>query len=141
MAIKVRDPYSPKEGLERQLMEATLLYDGECPFCSRYARYARLKDTIKLRLVNAREGGREVEEATRRGYSLDEGMLLMLGNRHYHAEHCLNILALLSSGSGMFNRLTAALFQSPRIASLAYPILVSGRNLALRLKRQDKLGY
>ena len=122
-------------------MEATLLYDGECPICSRYARYVRLKDTIKLRLVNAREGGREVEEAIRRGYSLDEGMLLMLGNRYYHAEHCLNMLALLSSGSGMFNKLTAALFRSPRFAFLAYPILVSGRNLALRLKSQDKLGF
>lgn len=141
MAVKTRNAYRSAEGFKRKVMKATLLYDGACPFCSRYARYVRLKDTIDLRLVNVREGGREIEEVSRRGYSLDEGMVLILGNRYYHADDCLNMLALFSSESGIFNRITATIFRSPRLASLAYPILVSGRNLALRLKRQDNLGF
>ncbi|MEL7174234.1 MAG: hypothetical protein AAFN05_14885, partial [Pseudomonadota bacterium] len=41
-----------------------LLYDGECPFCARFAAYTRLRETVgTLRLVNARDGGSEADEA------------------------------------------------------------------------------
>ena len=40
-----------------------LLYDGECPFCSAYARFVRLRETSigPLRLIDARHGGPAIE--------------------------------------------------------------------------------
>ena len=42
---------------------AWIVYDGDCPFCARYVRFVRLRDTIgHVALVNARDGGALVDE-------------------------------------------------------------------------------
>ncbi|MEM6678217.1 MAG: DCC1-like thiol-disulfide oxidoreductase family protein [Pseudomonadota bacterium] len=122
--------------------ETWLLYDGECPFCARYVAFTRLRETIgPVRLIDAREGGPEVEEARAAGLVIDEGMVLKLDGTLYHGNACLNRLALLSSRSGLFNRLTYWSFRSPAVARISYPVLKSGRALALRLLGRQGLGY
>ena len=119
-----------------------LIYDGECPFCSRYVRLTRLRDAVGgLRLINARDRTPEAEAAIRAGYSLDEGMVLCLDGRLYHGADCLNRLALMSSRSGLFNRLTYAMFRSPGVSRVVYPVLRAGRNLALLLLGRRRLGF
>lgn len=121
---------------------AVLIYDGECPFCSRYARYLRLRRAVgPLTLIDARDGGSIVERAVARGFDLDRGMLLTLNGTDYHGEACLNRLALMSSRSDRFNRLNYLLFRSPLLSRLSYPLLRGGRNLALRLLGRRPLGY
>ena len=42
--------------------EAWLVYDGDCPFCSAYVRFVRLRDAVgTVHLVDAREGGPVVD--------------------------------------------------------------------------------
>jgi predicted DCC family thiol-disulfide oxidoreductase YuxK len=111
-----------------------LLYDGQCPFCSRYVRLVRLRDAVgPVRLVDARNGGEEFATARRAGLDVNVGMVLSFDGRLYHGDACINRLALLSTSSSLFNRLNAVLFRSPRIAALAYPALRTGRNAVLRL--------
>lgn len=117
-----------------------LVYDGECPVCSTYVRYMRIKESVgNLTLVNAREGGKWVEEVRDAGYDLDEGMVLLYGGRIYHGADCINMLALLSSRSGMFNKVNAAIFRQPTLSRVLYPVLRTGRNLLLRLLGRKKL--
>jgi predicted DCC family thiol-disulfide oxidoreductase YuxK len=124
------------------LSDNYLIYDGECPFCSRYARLTRLRETVgPIRLIDARERTPEVEAAIAAGYDLDRGMLLSLDGQLYHGAECLNRLALLSSRSTAFNRLAYALFRHPRLSRMAYPVLRAGRNAALRLLNRPPLGY
>ena len=53
---------------------AWIVYDGQCPFCSRYVALLRLRDSLgEVRLINARDGGPVVEELQRAGVDLDEG--------------------------------------------------------------------
>jgi len=119
-----------------------LIYDGECPFCSRYARLTRLRETIgSLRLVDARSGGGEVEAAIRAGYRLDDGMLLHLDGQDFYGADCLNRLALLSSRSTLFNRLTYVMFRSAWLSRVMYPVLRAGRNLILRLMGRRRLDF
>ena len=114
--------------------EAWLVYDGDCPFCSRAARYLRLRETVsRLRLIDARKGGEVVAMIEGRGLDLDEGMVLIVGDRLYHGADGLHAIALLSSPVGIFNRINYALFRHGALARVAYPVLRSGRNLALRL--------
>ena len=113
---------------------AVIVYDGQCPFCSTYVRFTRLREAIgPVKLVDARSGDPVVEDAVRAGLNLDEGMVLKYGDRLYHGADCLNMLSLLSSRSGMFNRLMAFTFARPGIAHMAYPTLRAGRNATLRL--------
>ena len=128
------------DGMVNEASPTLLIYDGACPFCSRYVRYLRLKEAVgELRLIDARAGGPEVEEARSQGFDLDEGMVLRHGGVYHHGADCLNRLALMSSPSGIFNRVNAALFRSPRLSALGYPLLRCGRNLALRLLRRPRL--
>ena len=122
-------------------MKGTLLYDGECPFCSRYVRLMRLRETVDLKLIDARTPSPALDAALAKGFCIDKGMVLELDGQHYHGDACLNILALLSSRSTAFNRLMALLFTSPKIEKVAYPVLRAGRSAALKLIGQPKLGY
>ena len=120
--------------------EAWLVYDGQCPFCSAYVRYVRVRDSVgRLHLVDARQAHPIADEACALGFDLDQGMVLKLGDRFYHGADCINVLALLSTGSGPFNRLNGAIFRSPTASRLLYPVLRAGRNLALRLLGRDTL--
>lgn len=111
-----------------------LLYDGECPFCSRYVRHVRLRDAVgPITLVNAREHATLVEEVQRLGFDVDTGMVLKLDGNYYHGADCIHALALLTTPSGGFNRLNSLVFRSARLSKLLYPVLRTGRNLTLRL--------
>ena len=117
-----------------------IVYDGQCPFCSRYVQLVRLRETLgQIGLFDAREGGPQVEEARRAGLDLDEGMVLKLDGRLYHGAECIHMLALLSTPSSWFNRVNAAMFRSRTASRLLYPVLRAGRNIVLRMLGRSKL--
>lgn len=111
-----------------------VVYDGECPFCSSYIRLYRLRDVAgKVHLVDAREPHPILEELRARGLDLDEGMVVKAAGRLYHGAEAMQILAMLSTGSGLFHRVNRAIFRHPGLARALYPWLVRGRLLTLRL--------
>lgn len=120
---------------------AWIVYDGQCPFCSRYVRLVRLRDSLgRVELVDAREGGAVVDEVRAAGADLDQGMVLKMDGRLYHGDDCVHMLALLSTPSGPFNRANAAIFRSRTASRLLYPVLRAARNTALRLLGRGKIG-
>jgi len=114
--------------------ENWILYDGDCPFCSNYVRFNRLKENIgPVKLINARQGGAEVEFCKLKNLSLDEGMAFYYKKKLYHGEECVHLLTLLSSKSSIFGLTTSWVFGSKKRAKFFYPILKAGRNLTLIL--------
>lgn len=100
----------------------------------------RLKASIgPVALMNARDGGVFIEALAKLGYDLDQGMVLIWNDQVYHGEECVHRLALLSSGSGLFNRINAFVFRNPRVSALLYPMMRFGRNLTLRILGRRKL--
>ncbi|MGH6920935.1 MAG: DCC1-like thiol-disulfide oxidoreductase family protein [Geminicoccaceae bacterium] len=119
--------------------EAWLVYDGQCPFCSRYARLVRIRENVRLHLVDARKSGPLVREVSEAGLDLNEGMVLKMGGRYYHGAAALQVLAALSTSSTTFNRLSASIFRSPYRSRALYPILRVGRNAALAVLGREKI--
>ena len=118
----------------------TIVYDGECPYCTRYVTLLRLRETLGgVVLVDARGGGPLVDAITRRGLDLNEGMVLVLDGAFYHGTDCVHRLALLSTPSGLFNRVNAWIFRSSIASRLLYPILRAGRNTVLWAYGRQKL--
>ena len=110
-----------------------LVYDGECPFCSSYVKLLRLREAAgRVVLLNAREDHPVVRRVEEHGVVLDQEMALVMGSEIYSGGECINRLALMSTRSGLFNRLNAALFSSPKFSRFTYPFLRGGRNLALK---------
>jgi hypothetical protein len=117
-----------------------LVYDGECPFCSAYVRMLRLRETFGgLRLVDARSGDPLVREVQAAGFDLDRGMVLKLDGKYHFGDRCVHMLALMSTPSGFFNKITRAIFTSPRLSRLLYPPLVAGRNATLFVLGRRKI--
>ncbi len=120
--------------------KAWLVYDGECPFCARYARLVDVRDAVgELVFVNARDGGPVVDEVRALPWDLNQGMALKLNGRYRLGDEALHTLALLSQKKGAFGVLHRLVLGSRAVAWLAYPLLKLGRRLALRAKRAPAL--
>ena len=120
----------------RQADRVLLVYDGECPLCSNYAQFLRLKQSVtELVLIDARGGGPVVDEVRGLPHDLNDGMVAIVDGRHYLGHEALNVLARLAESRGAFNLLNRLAFSSPAAARLGYPCLKLGRRLLLKLKR------
>lgn len=118
-----------------------LVYDSDCPFCTRFVRHMRLRDSVgPLAIINGRSRGPEVDEVCRLGFDLDQGMVLKLHGTFYHCAASVHVMALLSTRSGLFNRSLYLVFRSRVLARLLYPVLRAGRNLTLFLLGRGRLG-
>jgi predicted DCC family thiol-disulfide oxidoreductase YuxK len=117
-----------------------LVYDGECPFCSRYVRMLRLRKAVgTIILLNAREPHPVVERLKTAKIDLDEGMALVSGNEIAYGDECIHKLALMSTPSDWFNRVNHWIFQSPTASRLLYPVLRACRNATLRILGRKKI--
>ncbi|EPC04631.1 hypothetical protein L861_04740 [Litchfieldella anticariensis FP35 = DSM 16096] len=120
--------------------EIVLVYDEQCPFCDHYCRLVRLRESVgSLTLVDARQDTAIMEEITEAGLDIDQGMVLKMDGRLYYGDDAIHMLALLSSRSGIFNRLNYWFFRSAKRARFWYPVLRACRNFLLKLLGKTKV--
>jgi predicted DCC family thiol-disulfide oxidoreductase YuxK len=112
----------------------TIIYDGQCPFCSSYVSMMRLRQTVgRVDLVDARSDDPRVAAALNAGLDLDEGMVAIWGDKQFYGKEAVHLLATLSGPGGVVNGLQRLIFSSPRRAALFYPVLARARRLFLTL--------
>ncbi|GAB2935102.1 DCC1-like thiol-disulfide oxidoreductase family protein [Rheinheimera gaetbuli] len=117
-----------------------LIYDKDCPACNAYCQLVRVRQTVgELQLINAREDSDVMRELTAQGLDIDQGMVLKMADNLYYGSDAIYMLSLLSSRSGLFNRLNYHLFKSRRVAAWLYPLLRACRNLLLKLLGKRKI--
>lgn len=117
-----------------------LVYDKQCPACDYYCNLVRIRESVgRLVLVDAREGGPVMDEITRSGLDIDQGMVLKIGENMYYGADAIHMLALLGTRSGVFNRLSFWTFRSRRLSRALYPVLRAGRNLLLKMLGKTKI--
>lgn len=116
--------------------EIWFAYDGECPICTYAAHALRIRECVgQLHLVDARVDKDHplIQRINAERLDLDEGMVIQFGDQLYHGADALQVMALLGSKYGWFNRANALLFRLPRLAKLAYPLMRGTRNLLIRM--------
>jgi predicted DCC family thiol-disulfide oxidoreductase YuxK len=117
-----------------------LIYDKDCPACNAYCQLVRIRQSVgELKLINAREDTEVMQQITAHGLDIDQGMVLKMGDNWYYGSDAIYMLSLLSSRSGLFNRLNYHLFKSKRLAKWLYPMLRFFRNLLLKLLGKRKI--
>jgi predicted DCC family thiol-disulfide oxidoreductase YuxK len=126
--------------MTKPIARLTIIYDGDCPFCSSYVSHVRLRDVVnELQYIDAREGGEVVKEAVRKGFHLDDGMIVIIDGVYHYGADALTALASLTSPIDAFNRISAKLLTSPTLSRTIYPFLRFGRNVTLRVLGRSKL--
>lgn len=117
-----------------------LVYDGDCPVCRNYTQYLSIKQIAgTFELLNARENPPIIEEINAAKLDMDEGIVLKIGDQFYHGADAIHTLALMSSRTGVFNRINFLIFKSRTLSSVLYPALKSGRALLLKILGKRKL--
>ncbi len=120
--------------------EILLVYDRQCPACDAFCRLVRIRDTVgELRLVDARASSAVMDEITRRGLDIDQGMVLKIDDELYYGADAIHALAMIGTRSGAFNRLNHWIFRSRGRSRVLYPMLRSLRNLLLKILRRTKV--
>lgn len=120
--------------------QIVLVYDKECPACDNYCQVVRIREDIgELVLLDARQPGPVMDEITALGWDIDQGMVLKMDNQLYYGSDAIHALALISSRSGIFNRINYWLFKSKRLSHIFYPLLRSLRNLLLKILGKTKI--
>ncbi|MBA4222240.1 DCC1-like thiol-disulfide oxidoreductase family protein [Bosea vestrisii] len=114
---------------------ATVIYDGECPFCSRYAELLDLRRNVgEVRLLDARSLSDSDKDRLRNSFNLDEGMIFAHEGKVHYGADAVHRIAELTSGGDVGNRVIAGVFHNRGIARALYPLMRAGRRLALALK-------
>lgn len=117
--------------------QPTLIYDGECFFCSNYVGLLNLKASVgDILLINARDRA-AVSALGLQPAKLNEGMVLLLDGEHYAGADAIHRIALLSTSSTTFNRFNRAAFRRRGLAKLLYPLLKLGRRIYLLLAGKE----
>jgi len=120
--------------------ELLLVYDKECPLCNTFCKMVRIRESVgELQLVDARDDTPIMQEITAAGLDIDDGMVLKMGEQLYYGSDAIHALALISSRSGIFNRLSYWVFKSKRVSSVLYPMLVFCRLMLLKLLRKTRI--
>ena len=117
-----------------------IVYDGDCPFCSNYASFAKLRTRLgRITLVNAREHATLVEWLLRQGADLDEGMVVLADGALYYGADAMVFIADHVSPKSKPGQLLNSFFQNKRWSTAVYPYLRGCRNLVLRTLGRAKL--
>ena len=120
--------------------EILLVYDKECPACDTYCQIVKIRETVgDLQLIDAREKSEVLEEITQLGLDIDQGMVLKMGGQLYYGSDAMHALALISSRSGLLNRINYWIFKSKSVSSWVYPVLRLFRNLLLKMLGKTKI--
>ena len=111
-----------------------LIYDGECPFCTRFVELYRIRQNVgHIELIDARQNPGAVADVRARGYEINDGMIAIWRGRYYYGQDGVTLMAMLGAEKGVFARINRLLFKNPKVAAILYPKMVCGRKLALRL--------
>lgn len=121
--------------------QIVLVYDRDCPVCTAYCKALAIRQLDRnMQILNAREDHPVVREIKRLGLDLDEGFVLRIGSEYYHGAEAIHRLALLSTPSGVFNRVNYFVFRSQKLSRLLYPGLRLARNLILAVMGRQRIG-
>lgn len=108
--------------------------------CESYCQLVRIRESVgELKIVDARERSEALDEITRRGLDIDQGMVLKMGDRLYYGSDAIHALALIGTRSGVFNRINYWLFRSRTVSRVLYPVLRFFRNLLLKILGKTKI--
>lgn len=110
------------------MQSLTVVYDGQCPFCSGYVQLVRLRERVSVVLVDAR---REPERAAAYGLDLNAGMIADLDGVVHHGAAAVSLLSSLSRRPG-------PLAWAP-LTRAVYPIMRLGRQVTLKVLGRSPL--
>jgi predicted DCC family thiol-disulfide oxidoreductase YuxK len=112
-------------------MSINLYYDGDCPFCNRYADILKLKKCLKLNIIDARSD--ESFKECRKDIILDDGVILIYEDMCFQGVEALNMLLSICKYNGIFFSLQKFIFSNKFSGYIVYGCFKFFRRVALKM--------
>ena len=112
------------------------IYDGECPFCNRFAQLLELKSSLPtLHILDGRKDLALLTRLYTKGYDLNKGAILIKDKEIMHGADAINwICSEIKEPSNSLLEILRIIFSSDKRTNLFFPFLLWGRRLLLTLK-------
>ena len=116
--------------------KVVFIYDGECPFCNKFAELLELKSGLpNISILNARENLSDLGLLQKKGYDIDKGAILLKDNEILHGAKAINWLcSKIENPSDNLLKILALTFSSNNRTDFIFPFLLISRRLLLLLK-------
>ena len=116
--------------------KVVFIYDGECPFCNKFAELLELKSGLpNISILNARENLSDLALLQKKGYDIDKGAILLKDNEILHGAKAINWLcSKIENPSDNLLKILALTFSSNNRTDFIFPFLLISRRLLLLLK-------
>ncbi len=116
--------------------KVTFIFDGECPFCNKFAELLELKSGLpNLLILNGRENHSLLKKLFNQGYDLDKGAILIKESKVLHGDKAINwICSQITDPSDQLLKVLADLFSSSHRTTAIFPFLIFARRFLLLLK-------
>jgi predicted DCC family thiol-disulfide oxidoreductase YuxK len=123
-------------------LSVEIIYDGDCPFCASFVKMVRLRDVFgQVNLIDARDSTLPLVDSLRQKYRLDDGFVVIHDNQEFYGHEALNFISLATSDSSLVRFFMKSPFFRGGLGRAIYPVMVSGRKLALRLMGRKMMNY
>ena len=118
--------------LNQKIDTPCFIYDGSCPFCRYFAEMSELKGGIEgLQIKNGRSELPLLRELASRGYSLNKGAILIIGQDLFYGDAAIHWVCSKMQPSPALLKLLSITFSSSSRAKVIYPLLLLIRRLTL----------
>ena len=112
----------------------TIVYDGECPFCSDFVSLNRLKEHgYNVKLVNARDTSNQLVHDLKKKYNIDYGMIVIVNEKILYGSSAARFISSSYKKNNLKSLVYCLVLFNQKIADFSYPILVFLRKIYFRL--------
>jgi len=124
---------------ESKKEKIVLVYDHDCPVCRGYCTRIAAKEGVELELVDARQESALMDRITEAGLDIDEGMVLLEGDKLHYGSDAGWRLALHTQKKGFIGFIDRCFFATRGLSRVMYPLGKAVRNFFLWLLRIPRI--
>ena len=116
--------------------ESLFIYDGECPFCNKFAQLLKLKSNIpSIKIIDGRQNLAKLTSLYKQGYDLNKGAILIADGKIMHGSIAINwICSKINNPDDSLLEFLRVIFTSNKRSKMIFPFLLWGRRLLLTAK-------
>lgn len=116
-------------------MKVFLYYDGNCPFCNKYAEFLKLKKCFDINICDARvdlswkKCGKDM--------ILDDGVILIYEDKCFQGVAAIDMLLSICKYDGVFFSMQKLVFSNKILGKIVYSCFKFLRKVALWFKSKS----
>ena len=118
------------------MSKVKVYFDGGCPVYTCYTCSLKIENA---QYIDARSSQATYETLKKKGFDLDKGMVVQIGKDYFYAEKAFAKLSEMNESTSLISKFNKKISRNENLNGTLYPLLVSFRNLLLKVLRKEHI--